>query len=445
MDHRLSLNELNSRLLTSANRGDKITVKNLIDMGADVNIMGTFGHTPLIEAVLNNHIATIMTLLNCPKTKINQSAEFGRPSLILAARKGNAGAVRVLIDDPNIDINQSDQYGRTALIEAAYYNHIDTIKILVSANKIDINQHDEDGKQAIQVAIEQKNWEIVIFLSTQGASIPKGFNTHFMQEELNEQLLNAAFEGDHKLVAHLLFIGAEINTVDEYGETALIKATKHNCLSVCNVLLNTPGILVNKANESGGTALMWAARNGYLILVQKLLQQRGILVNMVEELGESALFLAAKYNHIEVVEALLSVNHINLDNENKEGKTAVIAALRNGNYAVVRLLERHGAFLPLYLKQASYHNKHRSYSAEKCKLIPRPTLCKTRSKSLDPRWVSTEREHDNMRDASSVTLLFVGKTRRPRLHSCEEKKTNHSQNIDSVKKLSIDCASMGLG
>jgi hypothetical protein len=38
MDHRLSLNELNSRLLTSANRGDKITVKNLIDMGADVNI-----------------------------------------------------------------------------------------------------------------------------------------------------------------------------------------------------------------------------------------------------------------------------------------------------------------------------------------------------------------------------------------------------------------------
>jgi len=115
---------------------------------------------------------------------------------------------------------------------------------------------------------------------------------------------NAARNGNLNRVRALLNSGANINTRDNVGQTALIHAATPGHLEVVRLLLNRGANINTRDDEEGGTALIYAASSGQLPLV-KLLLNRGANVNARDISRESALMHVAYSGHLPVVRLLL--------------------------------------------------------------------------------------------------------------------------------------------
>jgi ankyrin repeat protein len=75
-------------------------------------------------------------------------------------------------------------------------------------------------------------------------------------------LCNIAVWGDSAAVSACIIAGADINTADRQGHTALMLAANCGKTAIVTALLSAPGIRVNQKNEyDGNTALIAAAHN----------------------------------------------------------------------------------------------------------------------------------------------------------------------------------------
>ncbi|GEM_PF-575155 len=119
---------LNQNLLAEAEKGNTITVQDLLEAGADLKWRNHVGRTALIAAAHNAHLDTVRFLLS-------------------------RGA----------SVNAGDQNGKTALMYAVTRGHTTTIKALLEAGA-DVNVQDSNGATAITLAAEIGNTEIVQLL-----------------------------------------------------------------------------------------------------------------------------------------------------------------------------------------------------------------------------------------------------------------------------------------
>lgn len=126
--------------------------------------------------------------------------------------------------------------------------------------------------------------------------------------EENPELMVAAGHGDMKMVTALLDKGANVNSQDGFGFTAL----------------------------------MFAAKGGYTDVV-KLLLARGAEVNVQSKLMKyTALMNAASFGDVAMVKALLKKG-AQVNARNDDGVTALTFAEEAGKADIVTLLKQHGA------------------------------------------------------------------------------------------------------
>lgn len=119
---------INSRLLSAAEKGEPVIAQYLINCGADVNTQDNDGATPLI----------------------------------LAACAGDSGVVEVLLNN-GAEVNMSEMGGNTALMMAAFFGDIDIVEILLSAGA-DIDAVAKDGETALSLAESEGHEDIVTIL-----------------------------------------------------------------------------------------------------------------------------------------------------------------------------------------------------------------------------------------------------------------------------------------
>src|SRR4029079_9014086 len=74
------------------------------------------------------------------------------------------------------------------------------------------------------------------------------------------------------MIAAFLKAGADVNSRDEYGSTALSRASYRGNKDLVKLLLAQPGIKLDQTNVDGETALMMAAENGHAEIVDMLLK-----------------------------------------------------------------------------------------------------------------------------------------------------------------------------
>ena len=84
----------------------------------------------LIEAMKNNDINKINSILKSGKADINSKDKYCETALMIASYKGNLEIVKLLIDN-GADINAKDNEGWNALIEASYEGHLGVVQYLV--------------------------------------------------------------------------------------------------------------------------------------------------------------------------------------------------------------------------------------------------------------------------------------------------------------------------
>ncbi|XP_012495422.1 PREDICTED: 2-5A-dependent ribonuclease [Propithecus coquereli] len=109
-------------LMDAAGEGHLDVVGILLDeMGADVNACDNMGRNALIHALLSSrdrNVEAITRLLLDRGADVNVRGERGKTPLILAVEKKHLALVRMLLEQEHVEIDDTDSEGKTALLLA---------------------------------------------------------------------------------------------------------------------------------------------------------------------------------------------------------------------------------------------------------------------------------------------------------------------------------------
>ena len=166
------------------------------------------------------------------------------------------------------------------------------------------------------------------------------------QQAINAQLIQAAEAGDTVAVLALLQGGAEINSRDERGRTAVMAATHANQVDTVRTLIEA-GADINLRDNRSDNPFLYASAEG-LIDIEQLTIEASADTRLTNRFGGTALIPAAERGHVEIVRQLLTRTDVDVNHVNNLGWTALLEAiiLSDGgerHQQIVQLLVDHGA------------------------------------------------------------------------------------------------------
>ncbi len=264
-----------SALAEACRNGNAAIVKLLLEAGADANTTMKGGETVLMLAAHSGNAETVKALL-AHGADPNQRERLDQTALMWAAAEGHAAVVRALIE-AGADLNARLDSGFTPFFFAVREGRPDVVQAFIEAG-IDVNammQHVESrGSRRtakamcpLLVAVQNGHFELAIALIEAGADplLPNfnnttplmaaaGVGTTSPDEEAGEE--SEALDA----VKMLLDLGADINTVDNNGDTAMHGAA-YNAYPLVPHLLAERGAdpqIWKSSNKAGGTPLFIA-------------------------------------------------------------------------------------------------------------------------------------------------------------------------------------------
>ena len=155
---------------------------------------------------------------------------------------------------------------------------------------------------------------------------------------LDQQLRDAASEGNAKLVTALIDKGANIDAPGKYGKTPLMYAAELGKTDTIGILLSHSAN-VNARTKSGSTALTFAAENGHASVTAMLIQL-GANVHDRTRAGWNSLMIAAKNGYDVIVAQLLEFG-ADVRSSDRKGNSAMMYAIQAGHPNVIKTLFRY--------------------------------------------------------------------------------------------------------
>ncbi len=257
-------------------------------------IITSNGVSLLIEAIINNNMYAIKTLL---KHSIDINAIYEHydfpTALHTAIIQNNISIVKFLLEK-NADVNIKYIDGKTPLILTALEGYKDIIKLLIVSNA-DINAVDKDGDTA---------------------------------------LICTVLKGYENIVKLLIKSDADVNIKDNNGNSALIWATINGYIDIVKLLIDN-GADINARDNDGNSALIWATINGRTKIVKLLLDNKAD-INIINKDSNTALIKAVSNNHKKIVKLLLD-SDADIDIQNKKGNNALAIAINKNHEDIIYL------------------------------------------------------------------------------------------------------------
>lgn len=156
-----------------------------------------------------------------------------------------------------------------------------------------------------------------------------------------QPVADAAMQRDKAAVDRLLQAGADVNSAQADGATALHWAAYHGDAELAKRLLDA-GADPAAANRNGSTPMWLAASRGEAAVLEALLEA-GADANEELPLGRRPLMLAARSGSVDAVRVLLEHGAEPNASESERGTTAVMQAADQGHADVIAVLVEHGA------------------------------------------------------------------------------------------------------
>ena len=192
--------------------------------------------------------------------------ELKHNPLAIAASNNNLELVEILIEK-GADINQTNNYGSTCLHEAARKGKVDIVELLIN-HGADINIEDKDGYTPLLLALLESSFFVkerflhpliyqyldsiqetrilcINLLIKKGAEVnieihdvtPFCYIGKYHDDLGSSALHHAVIMADIPLIELLIEKGADLNTLNNKGQTPLIKAVESNNTNIVNLLL----------------------------------------------------------------------------------------------------------------------------------------------------------------------------------------------------------------
>ena len=226
----------------------------LVDHKADVTSVNNEGETPLHRAVdsyLRGSPAVCRPLIT--NESVNVADRLGNRPLHIAARNGDIQNVQLLVDC-GADVSVLNEDGQTPLHTAAGgKKDCPELCSMLLKHNAKIDAVDKDGNQPLHLACKLRHAATVNLLLSHGADVTALNKQQQRPLHLaNESILNyfqvhsgdhaldvAARNGDIQTVQLLVDCGADVNALNEDGQTPLHTAAggDKDCPELCSILL----------------------------------------------------------------------------------------------------------------------------------------------------------------------------------------------------------------
>jgi len=303
-------------LYVAADLNDLEMVKMFIKNGANTNTKGPLGWTPLHLAVKNNNIEMVKILV-ANRADVNEPDEDGWTALHAACRwQDNLHLVKILIENgadinnEGISVSYSDIYNKENDSDEYREKTIDTLGT------------------PLNLASAYGHWNIAEYLMEKGAQ--------FSSADCNNFLHDAARLGNSEFFHFFIGKGADINSLNLYGESMLHSACIGGNIDIANFLISQ-GQDVNSKHELG-TPLHNATRYGYIEIVRMLIEQGA---NFYEDdfYGNTPLHKTSNENMVQFfIDKGMDVNK-----KNNNGKTPLHFACVSSKLNIVNKLIKNNA------------------------------------------------------------------------------------------------------
>ena len=269
----------------------------------------------------------------------SQTDNEGKKPLFYAAERGH-GKIVLMLQDHHKRSDDDQKILEEALCEAAKAAKADVVKELLSIG-VDPNTTTQKTS-AITIASRQGLTAIARLLLKSGANPSSRENTPSKQIPLHQAIRN----GHVETAALLLDYGANLDTRDELGRTALFEALLDDDdepnIKAAAVLLSE-GVDISCPDFNGNTVLHEAAtRKGSALQLASRLIDRGIPIADANKEGLTPLHLAAQYERLEIAYLLLA-HGAAIDRPDAIGQTPLMYAVSTGNTALCQILLDPGA------------------------------------------------------------------------------------------------------
>ncbi|XP_029472192.1 ankyrin-3-like [Rhinatrema bivittatum] len=139
--------------------------------------------------------------------------------------------------------------------------------------------------------------------------------------------------------------GTDVNSQDQYGNTALHYAAHAGKLDMVRLLLTNEANIISK-NKSGLTPLHFAAFGGSQQVLRELLQRRPDCIDLQSDKGFSLLHEAVRGKHVKTVEVLLE-EKADSNLKDKNGNTPLHMAVSQKSLQICRCILKHTPDLQL--------------------------------------------------------------------------------------------------
>lgn len=211
----------NSILYYAIDKEDTETVKDLINIGMDINIKNAFDDAAIDRAIFKGNLEIINILLDNDNLLLNKRNYLGKTPLISIIKADNYSLEEKerIIDrfiEKGSDVNLEDKDGNSPLVHAIKDNHLSIIKLLIR-NGANVNMKNKEGNSPLVYAIQNNNLTVVKLLTENGADV------HIKNNEGNSSL-EYAVNAENCEIANYLY-----NYMDMVLKTLVCKNSVTNC------------------------------------------------------------------------------------------------------------------------------------------------------------------------------------------------------------------------